>query len=1428
MSSFHKKQDRLGQYTNKILKYLISGIVLLGIAYFILGVLQNILDQEFINLNLLIFSEISTHMLNATFFLLLSNFATLNLKFLYSRNKILMDIIFFFIIFLIIFIFGSIYFMDQNLFSSFYLLGIFFSEFLSSISNLLPFLLILPFLVFYYFKKLKTSAKYKLKNLSFRNQVLLVDDGKARKFKGLSILEVTNIPKNIIIKEERTQKKAIEKLMIPGDAHYLHYHLTSLAKTLPELAFEIRVEKNDIRLCFIITAAGIEINEIMNQIEVQKNILESVLQITFPGLKFKLLEGNLLKTAWEEIFGGWGSYKVKFIEKNKIEINKIVEKTYISILRFEDIPYFKIINNVSQIDSLIRGLLGSQLRLNYIVAATAMEIHDFEKQKNAIEKEAQDFTSEAYSKINSEKNESKRTYKPLKYNLEEEEIRTELSNIRHAEITGMWKVSSYISIRSNDKNQLENDIQKVIALFSTIFGIELKILESTNLERNFYRIFMRSLFDNPLNLTSEQLAIFLHLPEGPIPSLSRLDIPEFEIPPENKVKEGISIGKILYYDQEIYPLRLTIDELRLNTFICGLIGMGKSRCAMNIMKQLTENYPDINWICLDWKGEYKFLSNEVKSQKIVALIPGSDIAPVYLNMFDPQKSNSDEHARKLFAIIREIFKSEFNRETELSAQMENVCKEVLRNVIKNPRMRNLNSFLEELTNYGKEKLAENKTIMMTINALINRFDRFRHGILKNVLDVQKSNINFDDLMSEKVIFDLSYLISKGGAKEDVRLLMNLILKYAIDKALERGIADKLKHIIVIEDSQLLVPSVLREVPETSLVEDIPLLLRGVGESLITIATRPEISSDVIANSGVKISFKSSYDSEKIARYQNLTENQEKYLRIMPKREAIVTLPNFQFPFRVLTDHFEYEKLNDEELFGKNIISSNIYEQNQRNSIEGGSEYHPEEKSKETFLENKLNRKIPNSLQDFNSKSMVKQTVSISKLQEILKFKPLNKKMLSEKLEIPKNDIDEVMKSFIEKNQIFSFLAPVFNKKAKQKLFALPDHKNYVKNEIESSVETEFLKNGKIGKLAKEDTFDYIWYGNNTFLKLLEFSEPPLSISEIGKLLFKWFEEAIERGSYELIVIVSFYDWGENIRNWLKTLNTNQILIFSYDIDDWTKLREYLNKGIKPEWDFKGNISSEKNVSDNSNKPFFPEKIETNKIQELQSNSASSVVLKNNKVENNTKIQNYISKEAIQKQWFQTIQNRYGDKLSYQTLERFNKNYPSINELAEELGSSIHNIEKDLGGMMNYLKFIEIHDLYDPLNFKQRYFGWKNENLGQNLMEIELSKLLNEKKFNFKKEKLAGDINAVTINDIYLIFLVFDEADVQKFIQIIEPENLLNKFNKIILIVHSIELKSNVEKKFQGESFFKKIEVYLYDWSNLGPMIRNLALKPSKI
>lgn len=217
---------------------------------------------------------------------------------------------------------------------------------------------------------------------------------------------------------------------------------------------------------------------------------------------------------------------------------------------------------------------------------------------------------------------------------------------------------------------------------------------------------------------------------------------------------------------------------------------------------------------------------------------------------------------------------------------------------------------------------------MSISAIENRFQRFITGVLGKILNTEKSNVDFQELMNRKIIFDLSNIIYEEGTKEDVRLLINIILKYIIDQALKRGPTNDLRHIVVLEDSQLLVPEILREVPETTLGEDIPLLLRSVGEAMISIATRPQISPDIISNSAIKVTFKLNQadDTLKVAKYQNLNEEQEQYLKLIKKQEAIITTLNFPYPFRIKTINSYPKPISNEDIIkhNKKYFQSNYY------------------------------------------------------------------------------------------------------------------------------------------------------------------------------------------------------------------------------------------------------------------------------------------------------------------------------------------------------------------------------------------------------------------------------------------------------------------------------------------------------------------------
>ena len=377
------------------------------------------------------------------------------------------------------------------------------------------------------------------------------------------------------------------------------------------------------------------------------------------------------------------------------------------------------------------------------------------------------------------------------------------------------------------------------------------------------------------------------------------------------------------------------------------------------------------------------------------------------------------------------------------------------------------------------------------------------------------------------------------------------------------------------------------------------------------------------------------------------------------------------------------------------------------------------------------------------------------------------------------------------------------------------------------MEKEFLINGKIGRLSDEDSFDYIWYGNNTFIKIFYSMENNLNLNRVSKLLFNWFEEAIERGSFELIVIVPFYDWAEALRSWLKTVNSNQILIFSYYVEDWNKLRSYLDDGINPEWNSNTGQNPQIIKYNEGKKTFSGKNFDLIKEKrKFQSNLDSLLASRNNISKNlTTSVMNLQGKDndksVIQQKWIKEIISRYKNKFSSKIMKRFSDDYPSLTELSEELSCTIQNVENEMKGIRRYLKSVEIHDLYDPLTYRQRYFGWKNEDLGHNLMQKEIIKVLNDKNIEFNTFFLSNDKSAVIIHKKILIFTIFEESELSEFMKILESKRDFEKYDRIILIIHTIESKHFCEKKIKRNHSERKFELYLYDWAALGPFIREL-------
>ncbi|MHA1310771.1 MAG: ATP-binding protein [Candidatus Helarchaeota archaeon] len=1218
-------------------------------------------------------------------------------------------------------------------------------------------LVILILLIKSYYKFGK--FKYKLFNFEINSHAIIFGR-QHRRIRGVSILEIKNIPRNISSRENRIMKKNIERITFGDQQVYFHYHLTVLLNYVPELSYEISIHKNRVRFRIILTFIGKNKNELITEL---KNILEIISRIyetSFPGLSFEILYGNKLRNAWSEIFGGIGDYNIKTLKNNILKISQLEKDIFLKIIKIKNRPQVKAYLKRTQIDSFISSILSSNVYgCNFVVHLTPVNIFKFQDNQ---------FPYQSFSN----------NFQPININKNNTSIRENLLSLRHSEITAIWKISAYIVLRSLNEDQIENESKKITAILDTVFSgnensIETEFVKKSRLIYCLSLIINRQSIGQRIIMTSGQLATYLHLPEESFPSIERSNIPLFEIPTEDLVNEKITIGTILFQDnKELFNVGIDIEDLRLNMFITGLIGMGKTSLVMNILKKLNKYYSNINWLVLDWKGDYAALIKEAPGE-ILILRPGTDEAPFQINMFNPENANSEEHARKLFALVIELFKSDFQNKPELSVQMERVCRDVIYEVTTNENKRSLEAFFEALKDYQEREKINNRTISMTVNALINRFERFRSGNLKKVFDVKNSNIDFNTIVNKKVIFDFNYLLSKGGTKQDVRFLMNLVLKYVIDKALQRGISNELNHIVIIEDAQLLVPAVLREVPETSMGEDIPLLLRGVGESMITIATRPEISPDIISNSGIKVSFKSPYDSKKIANYQNLNQEQEEYLKIMPKQEAIITIPGFQYPFRIKSENVYFQKCSDQEIIMNNkSVFPDLY------------------KNYSNKLHNNFEQNIELEIENY-----------IEKISEILKNGPKNKFEIAKSLNIGLEQVEPLLTQPISNGTFKSSIFPVFSNGKLQKIYSLNDPISELINVIKAKIEIDFVRPGTFG-YTDNKLFDYIMFSQNIYIKIYVKNYKSLDEKEFSKIISDLITEAYTNNMLDIILIIPYSQWKNKILKWFNEWNIDTVHVFAFNKFDWNKFRQFIQFGEINE------------IKDDHNSNNFPnKKITTPSIKNMENH-------KNNSFKSNIK-QDY-------NKFLSDILSKFNNLFPTELLIRFGSDFPTEIEVSEYLGCDINDIMNNLNPIRRYVKEIRVHDFDEPTNVTHIYYGWRDIINGKAIIKNNLIKIFNDNDIPNKILESKGQFsNNISFFDISLpkhsiyINIIYDTSDLANL-----KERLITGLTKNpnftqIIIIYSIELKNNIEKKLNNWGITDKVEVLRFDWSDIDPWIRNL-------
>ncbi|MFW9968484.1 MAG: hypothetical protein ACFFEA_15155, partial [Candidatus Thorarchaeota archaeon] len=91
-------------------------------------------------------------------------------------------------------------------------------------------------------------------------------------------------------------------------------------------------------------------------------------------------------------------------------------------------------------------------------------------------------------------------------------------------------------------------------------------------------------------------------------------------------------------------------------------------------------------------------------------------------------------------------------------------------------------------------------------------------------------------------------------------------------------------------------------------ESMVMLQRATGQGVIVISTRPNVSSNILANTATKITFRLPYDSSIGAKFMSLDEKQERYLKTLKRGRALIVLPGTE-PFEIATWPFEMASIS---------------------------------------------------------------------------------------------------------------------------------------------------------------------------------------------------------------------------------------------------------------------------------------------------------------------------------------------------------------------------------------------------------------------------------------------------------------------------------------------------------------------------------------
>ncbi|WXG47669.1 MAG: DUF87 domain-containing protein [Candidatus Atabeyarchaeum deiterrae] len=586
--------------------------------------------------------------------------------------------------------------------------------------------------------------------------------------------------------------------------------LTSLRKLNEELVFEAQVAKAKVSVFFYVVVTSRSLKKAMRRaISAVQGIRGALGGAYGKNVEVRVLNREELVSAMSNSLAGSLAPRIRLMKKDEernqgfyghgmvaevdafdqndgYPINTGTDVKYLGVLELEEgLPALKASDRENQISRLINSLLELEIaNASFIVNLKPHKISFLRKHSARGKAKTLMFGHDLKDSL--------RSFQDF---LGDEKTVRELNEIRYGEWSGYWKVSAHVVLDSKSALGVLRSLETVKASLTSIFSdphfaIELRALKGGELVRALRNLLLRRLNSSrPVEMSSVRLSAFVHMPTQAYPGIERRELPEFEVPRPISESNGdmLILGKVLHGDRELYPVGVELRDLTLNMVVVGHIGSGKTMFVSQLLLNLWDANPKIGWLVFDVKGEYTPIAT-LLPRSVAIYRPGDEALPLELNIFDHGVDDAESHALKLFATLRDTLSSLFESGTELSPQMERLCREALVKTVADPERWSFEGFYTSLEDQAELMESHTPTIHSSLEAIKNRVEKFRHGVLRKVFDSGSTNIDFNEITRNKLIIDLSYLLSNGGTKDDVRLLMNVVLKNMFDMVMKLGLS----------------------------------------------------------------------------------------------------------------------------------------------------------------------------------------------------------------------------------------------------------------------------------------------------------------------------------------------------------------------------------------------------------------------------------------------------------------------------------------------------------------------------------------------------------------------------------------------------------------------------------------------------------------